>query len=268
MFKWQKVGLSTVAGLMLMVCIHGVSQGQAAEDKSGTDSPLISQGPKPRRGLPPLPPGAAPPSTDPRDFEGIWLADGNPTAVGGPPGFETLPPYTPATAKRQEAVADMIKKGAPPAEAAARCRPSTLFRIGFDIYPAEIVQSSDKVVILGEEGRIRWQIFLNRSHPKTVTPTFFGDSVGHWQGDTLVVDTVGLNGKIGVLSTQAHVIAKIRKINGGRQLETQLIIEDPVNFTKPYEQTLTTSWRPDLQMLEYQCEENMEGARDGLLFEK
>lgn len=251
---------------MLLLCIYGAGHAQPAGDDNGAG--LIPQGVKASRSLPPLPPDAPPPSADPRDFEGTWLADDNPIGVGGPPGFGPVPPYTPEAAKQQKKVAEMIAKGTPPAEAAAKCRPTTLFRIGFDIYPAEIVQSQDKIVILGEEGRTRWQIFMNRDHPKKVQPTFSGDSVGRWEGNTLVVDTVGLNGQIGVLSPNAHVTSKIRKINGGKQLELTISIDDPVNYTKPYRQTVTASWRPDVSMLEYQCEENMEGAREGLLFEK
>jgi hypothetical protein len=245
-----------------------MSRAQARDDAGGAGAAPTTLGIRASLQLPPLPAGAPPPSAEPRDFEGIWLADGNPIAVGGPPGFGPEPPYTPAAARQQQKVVEMIKQGTPPAETAAACRPSTLFRIGFDIYPAEIIQAPDKVVILGEEGRTRWQIFMNRRHPKDVQPTFFGDSVGHWEGDTLVVDTIGLNGKIGVLSPQAHVTSKIRKINAGRKLELTIIIEDAVNYTKPYQQTITSSWRPDLEMLEYQCEENLVGAKEGVTFEK
>lgn len=261
----RHANLTCAASAALLLCIHSVGHAQPAGDASVGGIP---PGAKAKNPLPPLPPDAPPPPADPRNFEGTWLANENPIAIGGPPGFGAVPPYTPTAAKQQQQVMELIAQGTPPAEAAAKCRPSTLFRIGFDIYPGEIIQSRDKVVILGEEGRTRWQIFMNRDHPKNVQPTFFGDSVGRWEGDTLVVDTVGLNGQIGVLSPNAHVISKFRKINGGKQLETTILIEDSVNYTKPYQQIVTTSWRPDVSMLEYQCEENLEGAREGLLFEK
>jgi len=260
--------VGVAAGAIILLCVHGTSRAQARDDADGAGAAPTTLGVRASLQLPPLPADAPPPSAAPRDFEGIWLADGNPIAVGGPPGFGPEPPYTPTTAKQQQKMVEMIKQGTPPAEMAAQCRPSTLFRIGFDIYPAEIIQTPNMVVILGEEGRTRWQIFMNRYHPKDVQPSFFGDSVGHWEGDTLVVDTIGLNGKIGVLSPQAHVTSKIRKINAGRKLELTIIIEDPVNYTKPYQQTITSSWRPDLEMLEYQCEENLVGAKEGVTFEK
>jgi hypothetical protein len=253
---------------MILLCVHGVSHAQGRDGGDGAGGAPTTLGVSASRRLPPLPADAPPPSADPRDFAGVWLADNNPIAVGGPPGFGPEPPYTPPTAKQQQMVVQMIKQGRPPAEAAAKCRPSTLFRIAFDIYPGEIIQSPDTVVILGEEGRTRWQIFMNRRHPKNVPASFFGHSVGHWEGDTLVVDTIGLNGKIGVLSPQAHVTSKFRKTDAGRKLELTIIIEDPLNYTKPYQQVTSASWRPDMQMLEYQCEENLEGAKEGLTFEK
>jgi len=260
-FERRHANVSAAIGAMLMLSIYGVGQAQPAGDAG----PRIGPPGVGVRKLPPQSPDAPPPSADPRDLAGIWLANENPIAVGGPPGFGPTPPYTPEAAKQQQKVAEMIRQGRPPAESAARCRPSTLFRIAFDVYPGEIVQSADKVVILGEEGRTRWQIFMNRDHPKEVQPTFFGDSVGHWEGNTLVVDTIGLNGQIGTLSPKAHVTSKLRKTDGGKQLELTVIIEDPVNYTKPYQQTVTASWRSDVTMLEYQCEENIEGATEGLL---
>jgi hypothetical protein len=260
--------VSVAAGAMVLLCVHGISRAQPRGNGDNASAAPTTLGVRATQRLPPPPVEAQPPSAEPRDFAGIWLADGNPIAVGGPPGFGPEPPYTPAAAKQQQKVVEMIKRGAPLAEAAAGCRPSTLFRIGFDIYPAEIIQAPDTIIVLGEEGRTRWQIFMNRGHPKNVQPTFFGDSVGHWEGDTLVVDTIGLNGKVGVLSPQAHVTSKIRKTSAGRKLELTIVIEDTVNYTKPYQQTITSSWRPDLQMLEYQCEENLEGAKVGVNFEK
>jgi len=262
------MSVGVAIGAMLLICVHALSHAQARGDGPGAGAPPGRLGGRGGQRLPPLPADAPPPPVEPRDFSGIWLADGNPIAVGGPPGFGPEPPYTPVAAQQQQKVVEMIRQGRPPAEAAAQCRPTTLFRIAFDQFPGEIIHAPDAIVILGEEGRTRWHIFLNRGHPKNVQPTYFGDSVGHWEGDTLVVDTIGLNGKIGVLSPQAHVTSKIRKIDAGRKLELTINIEDPVNYTKPYQQTITASWRPDQQMLEYQCEENMEGAREGLTFEK
>src|ERR1700689_3565708 len=78
----------------------------------------------------------------------------------------------------------------------ARCLPTGVPRR--DPYPTKILQM-DKLVVILFEGNIHSyrQIFLDRDHPKDVNPTWYGDSVGHWEGnDTLVVDTVGQNGKI------------------------------------------------------------------------
>lgn len=257
-----RAGIS--ASLMMLSCIQGVSHAQTAGNAGVGGEPVPGDHPGRFKPLPPPPADAEPPSPDPRNFEGIWLANSNPRDVGGAPGFGPPPPYTPEAASKQQHAAEMRIKGTPLTDSAANCRPMTSLRLGFDIYPAEIIQTAQKVVILNEEGRGRWEISLNRDHPKNVQPSYFGDSVGHWEGDTLVVDTIGLNGEIGLLSTKARVTSRFRKINGGRQLELTLIIEDPVNYTTPFKQTVTSTWHPELSLLEYQCEENREGALEGL----
>src|SRR3984957_4931466 len=89
-----------------------------------------------------------------------------------------------------------------------------------------------------------------------------GDSAGHWEGDTLVVDTIGLNDRtwideVGVIhGQQLHVIERIRKIEGGHAMENLVRIEDPEYFTEPWYARITYAWRPDLRLTEYVCEEN------------
>jgi len=136
--------------------------------------------------------------------------------------------------------------------------------VGADLFPAEIVQTPDEIVVLQEEGRGRWQIYLNRGHPRSLQPNFWGDSVGHWEGNTLVVDTIGFNGAADNTTTTTHVISRLRKLNGGHNLELQTTIEDPQTYLEPAVRTTTSIWHPELQVLEFQCEENPKGAMEGL----
>lgn len=209
--------------------------------------------------IPPPPPGSEPPSPDPRKLEGIWLLDGEaPNLQSGPP-----PQLTP------KAAAERAERRRP---LGGECRPSSggILNIGWDLFPAEVIQTPDKIVILNEEGRGRWQIFLNRALPnKQPTPSYSGYSVGHWDDDTLVVETVGISGQLGMapLTKNSRVTHRLRKLDGGKRLEMKTITEDPEILVTPYQTTKSSIWHPELQLLEFQCEENREGAREGVLSE-
>jgi len=105
------------------------------------------------------------------------------------------------------------------------------------------------------------QIFLNEhEHPKDLDPTWYGHSIGKWEGDELVVDTIGFNGKTWLdlaghpTSDQLHVIERYSRPDFGH-LKLVITIEDPVMYTKPWEVTEIT---PILQgeIIEYICNEN------------
>jgi hypothetical protein len=107
---------------------------------------------------------------------------------------------------------------------------------------------------------------MNVEHPRNVAPSFMGDAVGHWEGDTLVIDTISLtnNTQIDEAGTQhsdaLHVVERIRKVKD--TLEIVFTIEDPKAFTKPWTAQRIWKWRPDVRFLEYVCEENNRNAPD------
>ena len=109
-------------------------------------------------------------------------------------------------------------------------------------------------------------VYMNAKHPNKVEPSLLGHAVGHWEGDTLVIDTVGLVkqtqiDEAGTLhSEQLHVVERIRKVND--TLEILFTIEDPKAFTKPWTSKRVWHWRPDVRFLEYVCEENNRNAPD------
>jgi hypothetical protein len=115
---------------------------------------------------------------------------------------------------------------------------------GFLLYPVTPVyflQTPQKVVMIWEEDHMVRQVYLTDKHPPTVTPSWFGDSIGHYEnGDTLVVDTIGLNTKTFVDSfrtphtEQLHVIERFRILEGGKGLEVNVHVEDPGAFTMPW----------------------------------
>jgi hypothetical protein len=219
--------------------------------------------------LPPLPPGLPRPSQDPRDLSGVYYSAAGTSAVPDGPGAASAghhgPSYTAAAKRYLQFANDMEAKGTPLGGLKAICRPYVGIRGSY--IPGMIVQSPDELVILGEQGRNVWQIHMNRSHARTMQPSYLGDSVGHWEGNTLVVDIIGFNGREALISTQQHVVVRIQKLDDGNKLAMQFTIVDPVNYTEPYVVTGDLAWRPDYDVYEDQCEEDPESARQGLYIE-
>jgi hypothetical protein len=99
-----------------------------------------------------------------------------------------------------------------------------------------------KVVYMIEEGdRQARRIYMNVEHAKNPKPSWYGESVGRYEGDTLVVDTIGLNTKTFVDNFRTphtgklHVIERYRIVNGGKTLEVHMTVEDPDTFNQPWQ---------------------------------
>jgi hypothetical protein len=116
------------------------------------------------------------------------------------------------------------------------------------------------------------QIFMDgRKHPEDPSPTWYGHSIGRWEGDTLVVDTVGLNDKFwldagGTPHTeQLHLVERYRRTDF-TTLRRDVTVEDPGAFTRPFTVTFTAKLgTPDSEILEYICiENNQYGLAQGL----
>ncbi len=143
----------------------------------------------------------------------------------------------------------------------ARCLPTGVPRR--DPYPSKIIQQPNLVVILFEGSMHSYrQIFLDRkTHPADPQPTWFGDSIGHWEGDELVVDTVGFNGRTWLdlaghpTSDQLHVVERYSRPVFG-ELKLDITIEDPVMYTKPWKVTELMPLMAGGDLIEYVCAEN------------
>ena len=96
-----------------------------------------------------------------------------------------------------------------------------------------------KEVVLYQGGRVR-HVYMDVPHTKNPKPSWYGESVGHYEGDTLVVDTIGFNDKTFVdgyrtpHTTQLHVVERFRVINGGKGLDVSFTVDDPGTFYKPW----------------------------------
>jgi hypothetical protein len=105
------------------------------------------------------------------------------------------------------------------------------------------------------------QIYMNRQHPKDVDASYSGDAIGKWQGDTLVVDTIGFNDKTwldggGLPHSEAlHVIERLRRTDHDTLVD-DIMIEDPMAYTKPLTDRQVYKLKPGWEIGEYVCEEN------------
>ena len=111
------------------------------------------------------------------------------------------------------------------------------------------------------------QIFMDgRKHPADPNPTWYGDSVGHWEGDTLVVDTVGFNDKfwfdfVGHPHTEKlHTIERYTRTDLGT-LKEDITIDDPGAYTRPFTHHASHRLVPGDELMEYICQENQQDTQ-------
>jgi hypothetical protein len=109
------------------------------------------------------------------------------------------------------------------------------------IRPYFFIQTADKVVLIYEGDAEVRHIYLTGRHSENVKPSWFGESIGRYEGDELVVDTVGITTKAFVdnyytpHTGELHVVERFRLLDGGDRLEARVHVEDPGAFTTPWD---------------------------------
>ena len=209
-------------------------------------------------------PAAAP--GDPHDIDGVWWTKGYDRTFRPIEGG--LPPFTDRGRREWERNVKADEAGTPVADAPTACLPHGIPRLLASPYPIQIVTSPGQITWVHEVNRNQRFIYLNETHPANLPKTYLGHSVGHWDGDTLVIDTVAMNDKTRIdeegitHSDQLHVVERLRKVqlDGKTQLENLITITDPVMFTKPWTTKRLYVSRPDVRLMEYACEENNRNA--------
>jgi hypothetical protein len=145
---------------------------------------------------------------------------------------------------------------------AALCLPLGLPRVTIvGLFPIQIVQTPKQIVILYEYMHIFRVIPLNGKHADDVVPTYMGDSAGHWEGDTLVVDVIGFNDKTwltgtGTFHSEAlHLTERYTRVDKD-QINYDVTIDDPKVLTRPWNIHTTMMLREGTRVQEYVCAEN------------
>ena len=143
------------------------------------------------------------------------------------------------------------------------CLPPGVPRMMYTPYPTEILQLPERIVFVFEGGAHVWRnIWLDgRKQPTDPNPTYLGYSAGKWEGDTLVVDTMGFNDRTWLDAAghshgeKMHVIERFTR-SDSNTLRVEATIEDPDYYTKPWTVVTFATWYANQEILEYICQEN------------
>jgi hypothetical protein len=127
--------------------------------------------------------------------------------------------------------------------------------------PIYFIQTPEKVLMIYEGDHQVRHVYLNVPHSNNVKPSWYGESVGHYEGDTLVVDTIGQNTKTVVDSYRTphteklHVVERYHLVNGGKTLQADITVDDPDTFNQPWS-TIQRYQRGEQTLEEEACAEN------------
>jgi hypothetical protein len=190
------------------------------------------------------------------DLSGVWLGGGGSDAdIANPRSLKAgdkviMLPWAEALVKTRQSKEDPE----------ANCLPAGIPR--GSPYPWRLVQTPTHYFLLFE-GNIHSyrQIFMNSKHPEDPDPTWFGHSVGRWEGNTLIVDTVGFNDKfwfdyVGHPHTEKlHTIERYTRTDEGH-LAIEVTIDDPGAYTQPFTTVGRAQLMTGAELLEYICQEN------------
>jgi hypothetical protein len=193
------------------------------------------------------------------DLSGIWEPNGIKYLINIAADLKpTDVPFTPEAQSLYKMRVETMGKDDPD----ARCLPSGMPRKDAITSPYKILQSPGLLVFLYESRTTFRQVFLDgRALPKDVQPTWDGYSVGHWEGDTLVVETTGMNGLTWLdsnghpLSDAMRLTEKFKRPDFGH-MEIEITIDDPKNYTRPWTVKENPHLLADTELIEYICNEN------------
>jgi len=206
----------------------------------------------------------------PPDLSGVWGPyrggrGADPKLAAVPAGTPTLKPeYAKAYQTRKAAEDAASQRGEPGPTNGTLCVPygvPTMMSVA--VYPVEFIQTPKQITIISEAFSEVRRVYMDKPQLKIdeVPPGYYGRSVGKWDGETLVVDTVGIKEAVQYQriphSDQMHVTERIHLV-APNVLHDDITIEDPVVLEKPITYTLAYSRLNDYEMVEFICDNNRE----------
>jgi hypothetical protein len=196
------------------------------------------------------------------DWGGVWtLVFTPPTAGNAPTGPDLKGQYL---KDYQDWQAQVRATGGEVPRKASYCRPPGLPGImGVPQYPIEFLFTPGRVTI-HHEAWMQWRTIYTdgRGHPDDLDPSFYGHSIGRWQGDTLLVDTIGIKESVGMTlgaghSAQMHISERFHlAADDPDTLLVETTVEDPQALNRPWQRTYRFRRTRDGELLEFICEEN------------
>lgn len=204
---------------------------------------------------------AKPRAKPPFNLTGTWMVD----LSAGFTSFMFGPPYPKFKPEAQAAFDEGRKAQAenrPFRDDIGHCYPAGMPMIMTRVWPIGMIQLPTVIyMVSGFENALRLIYLDGRPHtdPDIVVRSFNGDSIGHWEGDTLVIDTVSLSPQhhwidLGLpVSDEFHIVERIRMLAGGKRIEIKYIMTDPKNWEGQW--TSTKHWfrEDDVDITEVEC---------------
>jgi hypothetical protein len=199
------------------------------------------------------------------DLSGVWerpFVDDMTKNKANQQGTPELP-FTPAGLENWK------KYDAAKFDYTAHCLPLGLTRSMNSPFPVQLIHTPSQLAILVEMNNTFHIVPTDgRKHPTDLGPLWNGLSTGHWDGDTMVVETTGFNDK-SRLDTAGHPHSDVLHVTqrftstDGTHLAYEVIIDDPKTYTSTWKNTRTFTLRPDWELMEYSCEENNKDVAEG-----
>ena len=199
----------------------------------------------------------------PFDLTGNWFIDNSPGIQGWLFGPATIPKLTPNAQKHRDAYLQAIKDGKVYRDDIGQCWPAGVPIIMTRVWPIAMIQLPTAIYMVSEFMNSLRTIFLDgRSHtdPDIVVRTFNGESVGRWEGDTLVVETKNFIDDEhhwvdqGVpASGELKIVERIRLVNDGKQLEIAMTLTDPKSWEGEWKGVRRWNRVNDIDVEEVEC---------------
>jgi hypothetical protein len=238
----------------LLVNVVPVPSALAADAPAQTATPAQTAAPDPRT-----------------QMTGTWdrypLLDETPDPAYPPPPPVPDPPLKPEHRAewdaRRKAVKEAEERGQPLFTHYVACIPDGMPAMMMAMFPMEVLQTPGQVTIIQEAYNQVRRIYMNAKLPpiEDAEPGFWGHSSGHWEGDTLVVETIGIKKNVRFRdvphSSEVRILERLKMLSPD-MMQDEVSVTDPVYLTGPWNIKWLYKRRPDYKMQEYVCEANRE----------